>query len=137
MIDQYNNLGVETAIDPETYTATVSGDIIDLALFESVTFTVITGAVTTADGSHYFTFTLNAGDDSALSDGATVTASTGLLGSNLVINNASTQDDVCVGKMGYVGSKRYIQLVATETGTATALFGAVVIRGNARHMPVS
>jgi hypothetical protein len=83
-------------------------------------------AVTTADGSNYFTLTIQAGDASDLSDGATVTAATGLLGSNIVID--ATGDANKVGLMGYAGGKRYARLVATETGTAVAAFSAVAVQ---------
>lgn len=125
--DLINGTKATSAFDYAARTATANGtNIIDMAGFGACTFVVQVAGVTTADDSNYFTFTLQAGDDSGLSDGATVTAATGLLGSNIVIDN--TNDANKVGMMGYVGSKRYVRLVATETGTASAAWSAVAVQ---------
>ena len=116
-------------------TATGNGEIIDTRGYGALTFIVQLATVTTADASNYFTLTLQAGDDSGLSDGATVTAATGLIGSNLVINDSTTQSDF-IGMMGYSGGKRYVRLVATETGTASAAFSAVAVQELAHIQPV-
>lgn len=125
--DQINGTKVTSAFDYAARTATANGtNIIDMQGYGACTFVVQVAGVTTADDSNLFTFTLQAGDDSGLSDGATVTAATGLLGSNIVIDN--TNDANKVGMMGYVGSKRYVRLVATETGTASAAWSAVAVQ---------
>jgi hypothetical protein len=127
MRDRLNSKKVSKAFAYASRTATANGEIIDTRGFGAVTFLIQLATVTTADGSNYFTFTLSAGDDSGLSDGATVTAATGLLGSNLVINDSTTQSDM-IGMMGYAGGKRYVRLVVTETGTASAAFSAVAVQ---------
>lgn len=116
-------------------TATGNGEIIDTRGYGALTFVVQLATVTTADSSNYFTLTLQHGDDSGLSDGATVTAATGLLGTNLVINDATTQSDF-IGMMGYAGNKRYVRLVATETGTSSAAFSAVAVQTLPHVAPV-
>jgi len=121
--DSLNGSKVSSAFDYASRTATANGNIMDMQGFGSAVFVVSLATVTTADSSNLFTFTLQHGDDSSLSDAVTVTAALGLLGSNLVINNAATQSNMR-GQMGYVGGKRYVRLVATETGTASAAFSA-------------
>jgi len=121
--DSLNGAKVSSAFDYASRTATANGHIIDVQGFGAVKFAIAIATVTTADSSNYFTFTLQHGDDSSLSDAATVTAALGLLGSNLVINNAASQSNQR-GLMGYAGGKRYVRLVATETGTASAAFSA-------------
>ena len=41
-----------------------------------------------------------------------------------------------VGMMGYVGGKRYVRLVVTETGTASAAFSAVAVQSLSAIQPV-
>lgn len=136
MRDKLNNQKVSKAFAYASRTATGNGEIIDTRGFGSLTFVVQLATVTTADSSNYFTLTLQHGDDSGLSDAATVTAATGLLGSNLVINDAGTQSDM-IGMMGYAaGGKRYVRLVATETGTASAAFSAVAVQALPDVAPV-
>lgn len=130
-----SNTKVSKAFAYASRTATGNGEIIDTRGFNALTFVVQLATVTTADSSNYFTLTLQHGDDSGLSDAATVTAATGLLGSNLVINDATTQSDF-VGMMGYAGNKRYVRLVATETGTASAAFSAVAVQELPHVAPV-
>ena len=135
MRDNLNNAKVSKAFAYASRTASANGEIIDTRGFDSLTFVIQLATVTTADGSNLFTFTLQHGDDSGLSDGATVTAATGLLGSNLVVNDSTTQSDM-IGMMGYAGGKRYVRLVATETGTASAAFSAVAVQGFPHVAPV-
>ena len=118
--DLLNDMKVTSAFNYASRTATANGtNIIDMQGFSSCSFVVQLATVTTADASNLFTFTITHGDDSALSDAVTVTAALGLLGSNLVIHDAATQSHMR-GIMGYGGGTRYVRLVATETGTASA-----------------
>lgn len=135
MRDKLNNQKVSKAFAYASRTATGNGEIIDTRGFGALTFVIQLATVTTADSSNYFTFTIEAGDDSGLSDKATVTAATGLLGTNLVINDSATQSDL-IGMMGYSGGKRYVRLVATETGTASAAFSAVAVQALPDVAPV-
>ncbi len=136
MRDSLNNTKVSKAFAYASRTASGNGEIIDVRGFSSLNFVIQLATVTTADSSNYFTFTLQHGDDSGLSDAATVTAATGLLGSNLVINDSGTQSDT-IGMMGYAGGKRYVRLVATETGTASAAFSSVAVQEKPHVAPVS
>jgi hypothetical protein len=133
--DTLNNTKTTSAFNYGSRTASANGtNIIDTAGFSSLLFTIDVAGVTTADSSNYFTFTIQAGDASDLSDGATVTAATGLLGSNLVINNTNLANTR--GLMGYTGGKRYARLVATATGTTSAAFSANAIQQHATVAPV-
>jgi len=135
MRDNLNNAKVSKAFAYASRTASANGEIIDTRGFDSLTFVIQLATVTTADATNFFTFTLQHGDDSGLSDAATVTAATGLLGSNLVVNDSTTQSDM-IGMMGYAGGKRYVRLVATETLTASAAFSAVAVQGLPHVAPV-
>ncbi len=127
MRDALNDLKVTSAFNYAARTASANGtNIIDMQGYSACTFVVQLATVTTADSSNLFTFTLEHGSDSSLSDAVTVTAALGLLGSNLVINN--TNQSNMRGLMGYVGGKRYVRIVATETGTASAAFSADAVQ---------
>lgn len=133
--DIKDNVKVVSMIDPASYTATKSdGSIIDLQGYDSCVVCVQTGAIATADGSNYVTFTISEGDDAALGDAATATA---IQGSFAVLNSTSADDSMILSKVGYVGTKRYIRVVATETGTTEAIYSAFAILGSARSAPVS
>lgn len=135
MRDSLNQTKVTSAFDYASNTATANGtNVIDMQGFDSCLFVIQLATVTTADATNFFTFTIQAGDASDLSDGATVTAATGLLGSNLVVNNTNLSNKV--GMMGYAGGKRYARLVATETLTASAAFSAVAVQGLPHVAPV-
>jgi hypothetical protein len=134
--DTLDNTKVTSAFNYAARTASANGtNIIDMRGFGSATFVVQLATVTTADSSNFFTFTIEHGDDSSLSDAATVTAALGLLGTNLVINDSATQSNMR-GMMGYVGGKRYLRLVGTETGTASAAWSADCIQQLASTDPV-
>lgn len=135
MRDKLNNQKVSKAFAYGSRTATANGEIIDTRGFGALTFVIQLATVTTADATNFFTFTLQHGDDSGLSDAATVTAATGLLGSNLVVNDSTTQSDM-IGMMGYAGGKRYVRLVATETLTASAAWSAVAVQELPEVAPV-
>lgn len=133
-MDLKNFLDVDMCIAPAQYTGTKSdGTIIDLQGYESATVMVGIGAVSTADGSNYFTITVTEGDNSALSDGATATK---LIGAFELINSTSA-DPNTVQLVGYYGGKRYVRVVATETGTADATFGCWVIKGHPLYKPAT
>lgn len=133
--DLKDNVKVVAMIHPASYTGTVAdGEIIDLQGYDSCVVCVQTGVVATADGSNYFTFTISEGDDPALGDAATATA---IQGSFAVLNSTTADDVQVLSKVGYVGTKRYIRLVATETETASAIFSGFAVLGSARVAPVA
>lgn len=135
MQDLLNTLKSALAIEPAAYTATKNGAIIDMQGHEAVLFTVLAGAITTADGTNYFEFSLQHGDLSDLSDAAAVSGSD-LIGANFRINHATDFDNKYVGELGYKGGKRYVRLIATETGLADGTFCATAHLGLSRSRPV-
>ena len=128
MRDLYHNLLVEPMIDPDEYAgdAKVGDHIIDLQGFEGALIIVQAGDIT-AGG----TFELKEGDAADLSDAAAV-ADGDLLGTESVFAN---DDDNKAKSFGYVGTKRYIRLDFKTAGW-NGDFGAVAVKGFARHAPV-
>lgn len=102
-------------------TATTTGASVDLAGFRSASVVLHVGVAT--DGT--FVPTLEESDDNS---SFTEVAAANLSGSFASIT-AST--DELVQEVGYLGSKRYIRVVLTETvASAGALISALVIKGN-------
>lgn len=101
-----------------------AGNIIDLQGVESATFCFFTGTVTDAGTAAGFSVAVQESDTTAAAD-FTAVADIDLLGleSDLTVT-LDTADDDPIGTIGYVGSKRYIRVVATgTTGTDAAVYG--------------
>lgn len=107
--------------------------VIDTQGFNSATFVVVAGAVSTASAGNSFAFTLRHSDASDMSGDEAVPA--GQFHGTAVID-ATAQANTVRGRIRYSGSKRYLRLIATETGTADAVFGAVVNLGHPEQAPV-
>lgn len=113
-----------------TNTTTV-GNIIDSAGFGSLGFSLVTGTVSDGD----YTLVIEHGDDSGLSDAATV-ASTDLIG-GLPSFTADTDDNLSKD-VGYVGKKRYVRASIVSANTASgAVIGVVAIKGHAVTKPTA
>lgn len=113
-----------------TNTTTV-GNIIDSAGFASLVFSLVTGTVSDGD----YTLVIEHGDDSALSDAATV-ASIDLIG-GLPSFTADTDDNLSKD-VGYVGKKRYVRAsIVSANTTIGAVIGVVAIKGNALSKPTA
>jgi hypothetical protein len=135
-MNHFHGRKIENALNQAaTLTATTNGNTIDRQGYGLADFIVQVGTSTTADGSNYFTISLEHGDASNMSDAAAVTSSNGLVGANLVINN--TADANLVNHIGYNGIKRYVRLVATETGTASVQICGTCVLSEAARQAVS
>lgn len=122
MRDLDKQISVVTTIAPAAAaTATATGTSVDLAGYRTAAVVLHTGVFT--DGT--FTPTVEESDNN--SDWTTVAAGD-LSGAFPAI---TTANDATIYEVGYLGAKRYLRLVMTETAASTgALFSAVVVRGN-------
>lgn len=122
MRDIVGHLAIASSIDPQIYTTTQTGAIIDLKGYDSAMISLLVGTLT--DGVH--TPKLQHGDDSGLSDAADVSG-TDLDGAFGVTVSDTNQ------AVGYLGTKRYCRVVVTITGTPSTgcEFAAAVVRGKA------
>lgn len=137
MRDLYNNLKVVKAKNSAQVTGTGEGIVIDTAGFGSILFILSTAAITTADGSNHFAFSIEEGNVADGSDMAAITDTDRILGTLPVINHATNFDDVTLKFGALIGTKRYMRLKWTETGTADGVFGATAVLGNPNHAPVA
>jgi hypothetical protein len=136
MKDLFNNITVARAIAPVSVsdnTAQVS-QIIDRQGYGSLTFAIALGSLADADAT--FSVLVEHGDNSGLSDAATVAASD-LLGT-AALAGFTFADDNATRKIGYKGAKRYVRLTITPANNASAaLFSAVALLGHPYAAPTS
>lgn len=129
MRDLVHNLGAVLALSPAVQAATIKGTAIDLIGFDSVMFVVNTGAIASSGN-----FTLTVQESDTTTDGDfTDAGASALLGSTLV--NPLTADG-CF-KIGYIGFKRYVRIVATKNSGTSIAAGAIAIKGGAAQKPVA
>lgn len=126
--DLDKDISVVTTIEPAAArTANTTGTGVDLAGYRSAVVVLHTGVFT--DGE--FTPTVEESDDNS----SFTTVAAGSLSGAFTAVGAST--DQSIQEVGYLGTKRYIRLMMTESSASTgALFSAVVIRGNPVTRPV-
>lgn len=136
MRDLLNNVKVTKAKATGQVTATGNGGVvIDTQGFGSVMFAILISAVAAADADNKLVFGIEEGD---LSDGSDLTAVTDtdrILGSAVIDNTADDEKTLKIGLA--IGTKRYVRLAYTETGTFDATFSAIAILGHPMHAPVA
>lgn len=136
MRDLANNLVVKQAIAPLTITddSGFTGLIIDRDGFDSVLLAITLG--TLADAAFTGTVTVQEGDDSGLSDAASVaTADLTISANGFTFTQA---DDNKTLKVGYVGTKRYLRVNVAVSGNASSLpLAAVAVLGHSTQLPQS
>ena len=134
MRDLHNNIHVARAISPVSVadnTAQVS-QIIDRQGYQSLEFLIATGSVADADAT--FVVLVEDGDNSGLSDAASVTDAN-LLGTE-ALAGFQYDDDNEVRKIGYIGDKRYVRLTITPVNNASAaVIAAVAVLGHPNYTP--
>lgn len=136
--DIQNRLSFLRGVSPLTQTnssAAIVSQIIDMSALMSLTFAIMIGSWTDADATS--TLLMEEGDDSGLSDAATV-SDKDLLPSGTGQAAAAApifSDDNAVKLLGYVGTKRYVRLTFTPVNNdAGALPIAILAIGQKRFM---
>jgi len=140
MKDLYNNITVESVLDPITVTATAIHTDIDLQGYNSCLLLVSAGldAGTGLSASHKLVFTLDDSDDGVTYAAVTTADMLDLtVASGVVITIDAVGEDNTIYKLGYIGGKRYLQLTYTETGTVSMPLSIVCIKGDPREAPVA
>ena len=124
--DINNDVASAQALLPQVLTATATGTTVDMLGYNGCLFVVNVGTVT--DGT--FAFSIEHSDD----DNTYASASSYLSGS---FTNATSSADEVVQEVAYTGSKRYVHLKVTVTGSpgTGGPIGAVAIRTNPRRKP--
>lgn len=129
--DERNNKEFALGLSDTLAGTTASeGNIIDMQGFESLTYIVYTGIVTDAGTTSGFAFEVQESDTTADAD-FTAVADADLLGdeSDLTVTS-DTDDEKLIGSIGYVGSKRYVRIVATGTTGTDAVVVVAAVKGH-------
>ena len=122
MHDAINDINLVVALPQADYTTAQTGPAIDLAGYSGAAIVALPVAVA---GTHALTVQESANGTTWSNVGAG-----DLIGSFANLSANTPQ------KVAYVGNKRYIQVLSTDTGGA-AVFGVIVIRRSSRKEPVS
>ena len=141
MKDLYNNIEVVSVLDPIAVTATATYADIDLAGFNSALLVLNCGLEAGGSGlkaANNIVFTLY---DSADGDTYALVETDDML--NLTVTNGvvltidAVGEDNSIYKLGYVGGKRYLELVMTVTGTVSMPLSIECIKGHPENAPVA
>lgn len=131
--DLKNNLSVASTIEPAGHTATATGTAVDLLGYQSALVVISTG---TFGASTDFGFEVQESDASG--SGFAAVASDDLIGTEPTGVQATGDLDNTVYRIGYIGTKRYIRVVATKgSGSNACPFGVNVVRGHPLDAPVA
>jgi hypothetical protein len=150
MKDLYHALKLVKSYAPKDEAADATdevGAIIDRAGYQSLVFAIMTGLI--ADAGAVFSVKIEEGDDSGLSDAAAVAAADlqVLTTSGSVLDatpEATFQcafdqaNDGAIGKIGYIGNKRYVRMTISPVGNSTSSdpIAVLAILSHATHQPV-
>lgn len=141
MKDLYNKLTAESVLHAIAWSATATYTDIDLQGYNSCIILIDVGvdAGSGLDSStNNITFTLqDSADGTSYANVETADMIDCTVTSGVVLTIDSTDKDNTLYKLGYVGGKRYLQLVATEAGTCSVPMSIVVIKGNPELEPVA
>lgn len=138
MKDLHNNIDIVSVLDPVVVDKTATYTDIDLAGFNSAELFIWLGtdAGSGLSDSNKLTFTLydsNDGTNYAVVEAADMLGVTPSSGVILTVD--STDEDNTLYHFGYVGGKRYLQLVVTETGTVSCPMAIGVVKGHPLDAP--
>ena len=140
MKDLYNNIAAVFLLDPIAVSTTQTITDIDLAGFNSCVLLISCGLDASMSASHKIVFVLSDSDDgttyAAVEDADMLGVEDITDGTILSIDNVNTEDNT-ISKFGYVGGKRYLQLVGTVTGTTDPPISIVLIKGHPLDAPVA
>jgi len=140
MKDLYNNIAAVSLLDPIAVSTTQTITDIDLAGFNSCVLLISCGLDASMSASHKIVFVLSDSDDgttyAAVEDADMLGVEDITDGTILSIDNVNTEDNT-ISKFGYVGGKRYLQLVGTVTGTTDPPISIVLIKGHPLDAPVA
>lgn len=108
---------------------------VDTRDFDKVTIVPIANTITDAGTADGFSFEVQESNTTAAAD-ATAVADAELLGTEASLTvTADGDDNTVIGGIGYIGSKRYVRIVATGTTGTDADVSIVAVTGDATYEP--
>ncbi|MCZ7414309.1 hypothetical protein [Streptomyces sp. WMMC897] len=126
--DIKNHLNIAQTIVPANYQATATGTDVDLANFDAAAVVITVGTATDTG----FSFEVQEADDDGTGAPDTYAA---VVDADLDGTEPATAVASSTTVLGYHGIKRWLRVVATDTGTGNADFGVAVVRAAGRVKP--
>ncbi|MBT6045658.1 MAG: hypothetical protein HOG49_02445 [Candidatus Scalindua sp.] len=112
---------------------TTSGDIMDVSDCNAATFLIQAGTITLGT----LAVVIQEGDDSGLSDAATVGSGYLFYPSGETAASFAASDDNLVKRVGVITDKRYLRLQLTSAASANLTVGAILLKGEANINPTT
>lgn len=130
--DMYNNVKAAKVIAPVSPSATgaVSGSVVDRAGFNSVTFFIANGAVTST--GLVVTPTVKSG---SATGSLSAVADADLIGTEAGAVISGGTSDGEIAKIGYIGADRYVTVDLNVAGTATGVHSVIAVLGDPIFAP--
>ena len=138
MKDLYNNLDIESILDPVTIDGSDNEDDIDLAGANSAVLLFSLGDGTVSDSNKLTIKLEHADDDGTGSAGSySEVEAKDVLGVDSVSDGVilSIEDDEQVYKRGYVGGKRFLKVSWTAVSSFDCPTGIALIKGHLLDVP--
>ncbi|CAN7436792.1 hypothetical protein [Neorhizobium sp. LjRoot104] len=143
MRDIISHIGLVNVITPAILATDNTPATIDLAGFDSAMLAIHvgTGGIT-FNGTNKVEFKLTHSDDDTTYDavtGADVQGVDTVDTGGIVYALKAAHADPTITKVGYIGNRRYLKLLADFSGThgTGTPIAVILIKGNARHEPVA
>lgn len=94
---------------------TVASSLVDLQGYEALEIAVVAGTISDAGTASGYTVKLQHSDTTVAGDFTDVTAADAVNGTVSVTSTSDSDDDKLIGRLGYVGTKRYVRVAAVGT----------------------
>jgi hypothetical protein len=139
MLDLYKNIKVTQLLAAATKTATTESSSIDRQGYDGLMLAAVVGlSADTLNGSTYWTMSLTESDDNSTFTDVADTDVVTSTGTNDYVVDALAEDEKTY-MFKYIGSKRYVKVNFTKTGTHTngTPLAALAIQGLPNYGPVT
>lgn len=101
-------------------TAAVASSLVDVQGYNALDIAVTTGVITVA-GVGGWAIKMQHSDTTVAGSFEDVTAADAINGTVSIARTLDTDDNIIVGRLGYVGSRRYVRLLATGTTNSAGI----------------
>lgn len=128
-------------LPPATVSASGGTDYVDVQLFDAASFLIHTGELGSLDDSNLLAFKLQHADETPGTAGSyedvPITQLRGDINADGELIVGSTPDENTVKEIAYVGNRRYLRLVWTETGAVSGPLAVTFIGELATQQPAN
>lgn len=107
----------------------VASALVDTLGFEGLRIHLNTGTITDAGTASGYTIKLQESDTTVAGSFTDVVAAHTPNGVVAITNTVDADDDRCIGVLGYIGSRRYVRVLATGTSGSAGAVYPLAIRG--------